>query len=79
MLVQVKYILKSEPKSLRQMRKAEFLVDTEEDGRSEFNEWVVKEHEVDLKDVLVMSVRDASTDRIKLDVKDTTIEAQGKV
>lgn len=79
MLVQIKYILKSEPKSLRQMRKAEFFADSKEEGRALFDEWVQEKYEVTLRDVLVMSVRDASQDVINLDVKDTTIDTKGEI
>lgn len=79
MLVQIKYILKSEPKSLRQMRKAEFFADDKEHGRDQFDDWVQDHHDVELKDVLVMSVRDAGKDAINLDVKDVNAEFKGKI
>lgn len=79
MLVQIKYILKNEPKTLRQIRKAEFFADDKEHGRAQFNDWVQSQFDVSLEDVLVMSVRDAGQDVINLDVKDTTIQSKGKI
>ena len=79
MLVQIKYILKSEPKTLRQMRKAEFFADDKDHGRDQFNDWVQDQFDVSLEDVLVMSVRDAGQDVINLDVKDTEVNTRGKV
>lgn len=79
MLVQIKYILKSEPKNLRKMRKAEFFADDKDAGRAMFDEWVQKEYDISLGDVLVMGIRDAGQDKITLDVKDTTIDTKGEL
>lgn len=76
MLTEVKYLLKSDEQ--RRTRRAQFFVTTREHAREEFYKWV-QEQGVELSDVLVMSIRDASNDTITLDVKDTKIDTKGEV
>ena len=76
MLIEIKYALKSDKQ--RSTRRAQFFATTAEHGREEFYKWA-QEQGIELADILVMGVRDASGDTITLDVKDTTVNTKGKV
>lgn len=78
MLVEIKYIRKDEPKSLRKAHRSSFLAETKDDGRAMFESWLYK-NGLSPRDVVVLVVRDATTDTITLDVQDVKQTQKGKV
>lgn len=78
MLVEIKYIRKDEPKSLRKTRVASFIADSKDDGKAMFERWCHSEG-IDYQVVMVMVVRDATQDTVTLDVKDVKQTQKGRV